>query len=59
MLKITPSLKNDGSSSEKDLNNHPNALQPSASTLAKIMQFATSYRVEKIEGDQFIELFLN
>ena len=59
MLKFTFSLKNDGSNSENNAKDHLNALQPRASTLEKIMQFASSYRVEKIEGDQFVELFLN
>ncbi len=59
MLKITASLNNDDSNREKNASTHPNALEPTASTLEKIMQFATSYRVEKIEGDQFVELFLN
>ena len=34
-------------------------LQPQTATLQKIMQFASSYRAEKIADNQFVELFLN
>ncbi|MDD4991194.1 MAG: hypothetical protein PHR83_03070 [Paludibacter sp.] len=34
-------------------------LQPQTTTLQKIMQFASSYRAEKITDNQFVELFLN
>lgn len=34
-------------------------LQPQTTTLQKIMQFASSYRAEKIADNQFVELFLN
>jgi len=33
--------------------------EPQATTLQKIMQFASSYRAEKISDNQFVELFLN
>jgi len=33
--------------------------QPKTPTLQKILQFASSYRVEKIAENQFVELFLN
>jgi hypothetical protein len=59
MLKITASLKKDDSNIEKNEIVHPNALQPSLSSLDKIMQFAATYRVEKIDKEQFVELFLN
>ncbi len=32
---------------------------PSETTLNKIMQFAASYRVEKVTNDEFIDYFLN
>jgi hypothetical protein len=59
MLKVTASLKKDDSNTEKNANVHPKALQPSAKSLEKIMQFAATYRVEKIANDQFVELFIN
>jgi hypothetical protein len=34
-------------------------LEPQPTTLQKIMQFASSYRTEKIADNQFVELFLN
>ena len=33
--------------------------EPSESTLNKIMQYAASYRVEKVSDDEFINYFLN
>lgn len=40
-------------------NNEKKVLQPSEKTLKNIMQFAASYRVEKISNKKFIELYLN
>lgn len=34
-------------------------MKPSETTIEKILQFAASYRVEKIKNDEFIEYFLN
>ncbi len=34
-------------------------MQPSDETIKKILQFAASYRVEKIGKNQFIETYLN
>jgi len=34
-------------------------LQPNAATLNKILQFASSYRVEQISDDQYVEWYLN
>jgi len=34
-------------------------MQPSDETLKKILQFAASYRVEKIGKGQFVETYLN
>ena len=34
-------------------------LQPKASTLQNILQFASTYRATKIADNQFVELFLN
>jgi hypothetical protein len=59
MQKVTASLKKDDSNTEKNVKGHPKDLQPSANALEKIMQFASTYRVEKIANDQFVEMFLN
>jgi hypothetical protein len=34
-------------------------LQPKEATLKKILQFASSYRVERISENQYIEWYLN
>ena len=34
-------------------------LQPQNATIQKILQFASTYRVEKVADNQFVELFLN
>lgn len=34
-------------------------MQPSESTISKIMQFASNYRVQKISENQYIELNLS
>ena len=33
--------------------------EPSETTLNKILQYAASYRVEKVSKDEFIDYFLN
>lgn len=58
-------LKNTTSSKMVDLNNKKqsavvkNSLEPKRETLNLILQFASSYRVEKTTKNQFIELCLN
>ncbi|MDD3322305.1 MAG: hypothetical protein PHS59_12760 [Paludibacter sp.] len=34
-------------------------LQPSANTIQNILQFASSYRAQKIANNQFVEWFVN
>ncbi len=34
-------------------------MQPSEATLKTILQFAATYRVEKIGKNQFVEMYLN
>jgi hypothetical protein len=59
MQKVsTPSKKTDLTSDNKGLDKKKE-LQPKASTLQNILQFASTYRVQKIADNQFIELFLN
>ena len=35
------------------------AMNPSETTVNKILQFAASYRVEKVSENEFVELLLN
>lgn len=59
MQKIsTPSNKTDLISEKKRLENSQQ-MQPQTATLQKILQFASTYRVQKIADNQFVELFLN
>lgn len=55
---ITPSNKTDLIQPKKSTENQPQ-MQPKQATLNKILQFAATYRVEKITENQFVELFLN
>jgi hypothetical protein len=54
----TPLNKTDLISENKGLKK-TQELQPKASTLQNILQFATTYRTVKIADNQFVELFLN
>jgi len=59
MIKIsTQSKKTDVNSGKKKLENRQQ-LQPSSATLQKILQFASSYRVQQITDDQLVEWYLN
>lgn len=60
MQKTTPRLKKtDLNSSENKRLEKLTKMQPKASTLQNILQFASTYRVEKVADNQFVELFLN
>lgn len=59
MQKITTSLKKTDLFNKKELPLKHDKMQPSASTLHAILQFASTYRVQQIEKNQFVELFLN
>jgi hypothetical protein len=54
----TPLNKTDLISQTKGLKK-TKELQPKASTLQNILQFAANYRAERIADNQFVELFLN
>jgi len=54
----TPSNKTD-LFTEKKKQDANHELEPQTATLQKILQFASSYRAEKIAENQFVELFLN
>lgn len=54
----TPLTKNDLLSSSKK-SSKEKELQPEAETLQRILQFAASYRPEKIAGNQFVDIILN
>lgn len=59
MQKIsTPSKKTDLISEKKRFENNQQ-MQPQMATIKKILQFASTYRVQKIADNQFVELFLN
>lgn len=55
MQKTTTTLKK---ADLKPLTNEMN-IEPSVQSLQKIMQFAASYRVQKINKNQFVEMYLN
>lgn len=54
----TKQKKTDLISENKRLEKSPE-MQPKASTLQNILQFASTYRVEKVADNQLVELFLN
>ena len=55
---ITPLNKADLKHQKKNAENQQQ-MQPKQATLNKILQFAATYRAEKISENQFVELFLN
>ena len=59
MQKITTSLKKTDLLSEKKTFEKAPKLQPNAITMKKILDFASSYRTQKIAENQFVEWFLN
>ena len=54
----TSPKKTDLSSEKKRLDNHPQ-LQPKEATLQKILQFASTYRAERVSENQYVEWYLN
>jgi hypothetical protein len=59
MQKITTSQKKTDLLYEKKQPENTRRLNPQASTIQKILQFASSYRVEQIGENKFVEMFLN
>jgi len=59
MQKTTTSLNKTDSLFKKKLSIKEKKLQPQKETLDRILQFASSYRVQQISENQFVELFLN
>lgn len=58
MQKTTTSLnKTDGLKPESKTQNV--GMQPADHTLKRIMQFAATYRAEKVSKNQYIEMYLN
>ena len=55
---ITPLNKTDIIQQKKSAENQ-RQMQPKQATLNNILQFASTYRAEKIAENQFVELFLN
>jgi hypothetical protein len=59
MQKISTSLKKTDLNSEKKRLESHLQMEPKKATLQKILQFASSYRVERITENQFVEWYLN
>jgi len=59
MQKISTQPKKTDLFSEKKWAEKRPEIQPRQATLQKILQFASSYRVEQIAENQFVELLLN
>jgi hypothetical protein len=59
MQKISTSLKKTDLNSEKKRLESHQQMEPKTATLQKILQFASSYRVERITENQFVEWYLN
>jgi len=54
----TSPKKTDLSSEKKRLDSRPQ-LQPKEATLQKILQFASTYRAERVSENQYVEWYLN
>jgi hypothetical protein len=59
MLKISTQSKKADLNSEKKRLENLQQLQPKSATLQKILQFASSYRVQQITENQNVEWYLN
>ena len=59
MQKTTPSSKKTDLANLNSELETSNIFQPKTETLKKILQFASSYKAEKITDNQYIELILN
>ncbi|MEA4935400.1 MAG: hypothetical protein VB102_02030 [Paludibacter sp.] len=56
---ITPLNKADLQISKKQSKDCKTSMQPSETTVQRILQFAANYRVQKISENQFIEMNLS
>jgi len=59
MQKTTPSSKKTDLANLNSELEISNIFQPKTETIKKILQFASSYKAEKIADNQYIELILN
>ena len=59
MQKFSTTPKKTDLNSERKRLEDRQQLQPKAVTLQKILQFASSYRVERIKENQYVEWYLN
>lgn len=59
MQKNSTSLKKTDLLPEKKRLKNAAELQPSSGSLQKVLQFASSYRAEKVAGNQYVEWYLN
>lgn len=55
MQKTTTPLKK----TDLKIQTNETKMEPSSGSLQKIMQFAASYRVQKLNKNQFVEMYLN
>jgi len=58
MQRISTQLKKTELLEKQRLENNPE-MQPKVTTMKKILEFASTYRVERITENQHVELFLN
>ena len=59
MQKLSTSLKKTDLLIEKKKPETSSQLQPSVASLQLILQFASSYRAQKVNENQFVEWLLN
>ena len=59
MQKIATSPKKTDFNSERKRLENRQQLQPKTATLQNILQFASSYRVERVTENQYVEWYLN
>ena len=59
MQKLSTSPKKTDLNSEKKRLENRLQLEPKAATLQKILQFASTYRAERITENQYVEWYLN
>jgi hypothetical protein len=59
MRTISTFLKKANLPTEKQRSIIYHQLQPKEDSLQKILQFASTYRVEQVSENQFVELYLN
>lgn len=59
MQKLSTSPKKTDLNSERKRLENRQPMQPKDATLQNILQFASSYRVERVTDNQYVEWYLN